>query len=50
MVTKWQEKGGMVEASEEDMANWLAIKKVTDHACGGACVKSGADGVCGWCW
>jgi hypothetical protein len=28
MITAWQEKDGMVEASEEDMRNYLAIKKV----------------------
>lgn len=29
MMAKWQEKGGMVEASKEDMANWLEIRKVS---------------------
>ena len=29
-VATWQAKGGKVEASDEDMANWLAIKKVRD--------------------
>jgi hypothetical protein len=28
MVAAWQDKGGKVEASDEDLANWLAIKKV----------------------
>jgi len=28
MVAAWQGKGGMVEASAEDLANWLTIKKV----------------------
>lgn len=41
MVTAWQEKEGMVEASEEDMRNYLAIKKVSKRCpqCGHAIIK-----------
>ena len=41
MVAAWQEKGGMVEASDEDMANWLAIKKMSVRCpkCGHAIIK-----------
>lgn len=31
MIAAWQEKEGMVEASEEDMRNYLAIKKVLNY-------------------
>jgi hypothetical protein len=31
-VAAWQAKGGKVEASAEDMANWLAIKQVEEAA------------------
>jgi len=41
MITTWQEKSGMIEASEEDMRNYLAIKKVSKRCpkCGHAIIK-----------
>ena len=41
MVSKWQDKGGMVEASQEDLRNWLEIQKVSKRCpkCGHAIIK-----------
>jgi len=43
-VAAWQAKGGKVEASAEDMANWLAIKQVEEAAARLALLRA-----CLWC-
>jgi hypothetical protein len=46
MIQAWQAKGGKVEASEEDVASWLTVMKVSKRCpkCGHAIIK--LDGTC----